>query len=314
MVGHLLRRLPAAALTLLVASVGIFALVRLAPGDVASALAGEDADPAAVAALRTSLGLDRPPVEQYLTWAGGVLRGDLGTSLQLRRPVTEVVGGAALATAELAAAAAVLALVGGLALGYLGATARRRRVRTAVAAVLTAGVAVPAYVTGTILVAVLALWLGVLPYGSRGDWSDGAGEALRSLVLPAVTLALPAAAVLGRYTADGLRAGLDQDYVRTARAAGVGHRRVALVHALRPALPGLVTVWSLQVGNLLGGAVVVESVFDWPGLGDRSVDAVAARDYPVVQAVLLLAVATFVAVQLLGDLLAAAADPRIRLR
>lgn len=313
MLRYLLGRLPSAAATLALASVLVFALVRVVPGDAASVLAGEDADPATVAAVRAGLGLDRPAVVQYWAWLGDVLRGDLGTSFLTGRPVVDAVVGSAGATLELAVAAALLAVLLGLPTGLLAATTRRRPLRAALTAVLTLGVAVPAYVTGTVLVLVLAVGLRLLPVGGRASLADPSVE-LQYLVLPAVTLALPAATVLARHTRDAVAVSLGQDYVRTARAAGVGERRVLGLHALRPAAPVLVTVLGLQLGHLLGGAVVVEQVFGWPGLGRLSVDAVSDRDYPLVQALLLLAVTTYVALQLLTDVVASWVDPRIRLR
>ncbi|MFC9294606.1 ABC transporter permease [Streptomyces sp. NPDC057011] len=309
---YLLKRVPSALLVLALASFVIFVILRLIPGDPATTLAGPDAGPAAIEAIRGRLGLDRPLLSQYVTWLGDLVHGDLGPSYAIGGEVSELIGQGLGRTVELTIGALVLVVALGLALGLLGATGRGRGVRAAAQAVTTAALAVPPFVTGIVLVLVFAVGLRLLPAGGYQSVLDAPDIGLQYLLLPAVCLALPSAAVLGRYLKDGLERALAEDYVRTATAVGVSRRRIVWRHALPGALPPVVTVLGMQVGQLLSGAVLVEAVFAWPGLGMLAEQGVIRRDYPVVQALLLLLVAVFVAVQLLTDLVYAWLDPRIR--
>ncbi|MFD5145796.1 ABC transporter permease [Streptomyces sp. NPDC058401] len=309
---YLLKRIPSALLVLALASFVIFVILRLIPGDPATTLAGPDAGPAAIEAIRDRLGLDRPLLAQYVTWIGELMRGDLGPSYAIGGEVSELIGQGAGRTVELTAGALVLVIALGLAFGLLGATGRSRGVRGAAQLVTTAALAVPPFVTGIVLVLVFAVGLRLLPAGGYQSVLDAPDIGLQYLLLPALCLALPSAAVLGRYLKDGLERALAEDYVRTATAVGVTRRRIVWRHALPNALPSVVTVLGMQVGQLLGGAVLVEAIFAWPGLGMLAEQGVVRRDYPVVQALLLLLVAVFVAVQLLTDIVYAWLDPRIR--
>ncbi|MFJ9130151.1 ABC transporter permease [Streptomyces sp. NPDC102340] len=309
---HLLKKLPSALLVLLLASFLIFAILRLVPGDPAEVLAGPDASPASVAAIRTQLGLDEPLLTQYVTWIGDLLRGDPGPSYAIGGEVSDLIGDGLGATVELTLGALFFTVVLALLFGVLGATSRRGPVRAVVRALTTAALAVPPFVTGVLLVLVFAVALRVLPAGGRIGLFDAPDLELQYLLLPALCLALPSAAVLGRYLGDGLERALAEDYVRTATAAGVAPRRVLWRHALPSALPPVVTLLGMQTGHLLGGAVLVEAIFAWPGLGQLAEQALTRRDYPVIQDLLLLLVAVFVLVQLLTDLLYALLDPRIR--
>lgn len=310
--GYLLRKIPSALLVLLLASVLIFAILRLVPGDAAESLAGSDASPATVAAIRHQLGLDEPLFTQYVTWIGDLLRGDLGPSYTIGGQVADLIGDGLGATAELTVGALFFTVVLGLLSGVLGATSRRRPVQAAVRAFTTWALAVPPFVTGVMLVLVFAVALDVLPSGGRIGFLEAPDLELQYLLLPSLCLALPSAAVLGRYLKDGLERALAEDYIRTATAAGVPTRRLLWRHALPNALPPVVTLLGMQTGQLLGGAVLVEAIFAWPGLGQLAEQALNRRDYPVVQALLLLLVAVFVLVQLLTDALYALLDPRIR--
>ncbi|MFE1789750.1 ABC transporter permease, partial [Streptomyces sp. NPDC059525] len=281
-------------------------------GDPATTLAGPDAGPAAVEAIRARLGLDRPLWAQYVTWLGDLVRGDLGPSYAIGGEVSDLIGQGLGRTVELTIGALVLTVALGLALGLAGATGRGRGVRAAARAVATAALAVPPFVTGIVLVLVFAVALRLLPAGGYQSVLDAPDIGLQYLLLPALCLALPSAAVLGRYLKDGLERALAEDYVRTATAVGVTRRRIIWRHALPNALPSSVTVLGMQIGQLLSGAVVVEAVFAWPGLGMLAEQGVVRRDYPVVQALLLLLVGVFVAVQLLTDIVYAWLDPRIR--
>ncbi|MER5355183.1 ABC transporter permease [Kitasatospora sp. NPDC002551] len=308
----LLKRLPSGLLVLLLASFVVFLILRLIPGDPATTLAGPDAGPQAVAAIRAQLGLDEPLLTQYLHWLGALLTGDLGRSYAIGGQVAELIGDGIGATVQLTAAALLLVVLLALPLGVLGATAERRPVAAAVRAFTTAVLAVPPFVTGVLLVLLFAVTLGLLPAGGHESLLDAPDLALQYLLLPAVCLALPSAAVLARYLKDGIERALAEDYVRTATAAGVSRRRIVWRHALPNALPSAVTVLGLQIGHLVAGAVLVERIFAWPGLGQLVEQGVLRRDYPVVQALLLLTVAGYVAVQLLTDLVYAWLDPRIR--
>lgn len=312
MTRQLLKKLPSALLVLLLASFLIFAILRLVPGDPAEVLAGPDASPASVAAIRGQLGLDEPLFTQYASWIGDLLRGDPGPSYAIGGEVSDLIGDGLGATVELTLGALFFTVLLALLFGVLGATSRRGPVRAAVRALTTAALAVPPFVTGVLLVLVFAVGLRVLPAGGRIGLFEAPDLELQYLLLPALCLALPSAAVLGRYLGDGLERALAEDYVRTATAAGVSPRRLLWRHALPNALPPVVTLLGMQIGHLLGGAVLVEAIFAWPGLGQLAEQALTRRDYPVVQDLLLLLVAVFVLVQLLTDLLYALLDPRIR--
>ncbi|WP_381560030.1 ABC transporter permease [Streptomyces eurythermus] len=309
---RLLRRLPSALLILLVASFVIFSILRLVPGDPATSLAGPDAGPETVAAIRDRLGLDEPLPLQYVHWIGGLLTGDLGPSYAIGGQTADLIGDGLGATAELTVGALLFVVVLGTAFGVLGATARRGWVRATVRVLTTGALAVPPFVTGVLLVLLFAVVLKVLPSGGRVSVLTAPDLAVQYLLLPALCLALPSAAILGRYLKDGIERALCEDYVRTATAAGVHPRRLLWRHALPNALPPVVTLLGMQTGHLLGGAVLVEAIFAWPGLGQLAEQGLTRRDYPVVQDLLLLLVTVFVLVQLITDLVHAWLDPRIR--
>ncbi|MFJ8884832.1 ABC transporter permease [Streptomyces sp. NPDC102402] len=309
---YLLRRLPSALLVLLVASFLIFTILRLVPGDPASTLAGPDADAATVAAIRDRLGLDAPLLTQYAHWIGSLVTGDLGPSYAIGGQTSDLIRDGLGATVELTLAAMLFVILLGTAFGVLGATSRSRWIRSAVRVAMTASLAVPPFISGVVLVLLFAVILGVLPPGGRTAFLTAPDLAVQYLLLPALCLALPSAAVLGRYLKDGIEHALAEDYIRTATAAGVAPRRLLWRHALPNALPPVVTLLGMQTGHLLGGAVLVEAIFAWPGLGRLAEQGLVSRDYPVVQDLLLLLVAVFVLVQLLTDLVHAWLDPRIR--
>ncbi|AVH99030.1 ABC transporter permease [Streptomyces cinereoruber] len=310
--GYLLRRLPSALLVLLVASFVVFAVLRLVPGDPAAVLAGPDASAETEAAIRARLGLDEPLPAQYLRWLGDLLTGDLGPSYAIGGQTADLIGDGLGATAELTLGALLFVVVLGGTFGILGATSRNRWVSGAVRILTTGALSVPPFVTGVLLVLLFSVLLGVLPPGGRIPLLTAPDLGVQYLLLPALCLALPSAAVLGRYLKDGIERALGEDYVRTATAAGIAPRRLLWRHALPNALPPVVTLLGMQTGNLLGGAVLVEAIFAWPGLGQLAEQALVRRDYPVVQDLLLLLVTVFVLVQLLTDLVHARLDPRIR--
>lgn len=309
---HLLKRIPSALLVLVLASFLIFSILRLIPGDAATLLAGPDAGPETVAAIRHRLGLDQPLLTQYVQWIGDLARGDLGPSYAIGGDVADLIADGLGATLELTLGALLLTLALGLALGVVGATSRRPVLRSAVRAVTTGALAVPPFVTGVLLVLLFSVVLGVLPSGGRIGLFEAPDLEVQYLLLPSLCLALPSAAVLGRYLGDSLERALAEDHIRTATAAGISRRRILWRHALPGALPPVVTLVGLQTGQLLGGAVLVEAIFAWPGLGRLAEQGLNQRDYPVVQDLLLLLVGVFVVVQLLTDVLHSLLDPRIR--
>ena len=309
---YLVRRLVESVPVLVVASIGIFLLLHLVPGDPAEILAGPDATREVVAAVRRDMGLDAPLPVQYLTWAGHALRGDLGRSYVNRLPVWQLIGNALPATIELSVAALLLAVLVGIPTGVLSALQARRAGDWLITLINSLGLGVPNFWVGILLIILFSLILNWLPPGGRLDFVRDPGTAWRFLVMPAIALALPIAAALSRFTRSATLEVLNEDYIRTARAKGLGGRAVLVDHALRNALIPVMTVLGIQVGRLLGGAVIIENVFAWPGVGRLVLQAVLNRDYLVVQGVLLLLVIAFIAINLFVDLLYGAVDPRLR--
>lgn len=285
----------------------VFLMTAFSPGDPVVAMLGESAQGIsreALEELRTQLGLDRPLPAQYAAYVGGLLRGDLGVSIRSRRPVLAEIADRLPATIELAVAALAVAVVLGVTLGVVAAVRKRTWVDGAAIAVALVGVSVPVFWSGFLLMIVFALELGWLPASGRGS--------VRHLILPAVTVGVSSAAFIARITRGAVLEALGQDYVRTAHAKGVAPRRVVVRHALRNALLPIVTVVGLQLGGLLGGAVLTETVFAWPGVGRMLVDAILARDLPLVQGSVLVISLIFILVNLAVDLSYAAINPKVR--
>ncbi|WP_028660670.1 ABC transporter permease [Nocardioides insulae] len=316
MAHYVLSRLGSTLLVLALSSVGIVALLRLVPGDPVAILAGADSTPESRAAIRAELGLDQPFWEQYAGWLHGLVTFDLGPSYRLGGDVGDLVAAGALNTVVLTAAALLLASVGALLASVLAVLLDRPWLTALLSAGNTVAVAVPTFAISLLLVLAFAVYLPVLPAG--GAPPDGFASrpdlAVQYLLLPAIALALPAWATLTRFLTEALYTQLRAPYVTTARALGIPRRRIVLTQALPNALPSAVTVLGLQVGTLLGGAILIEAVFAWPGLGRLVEQGISARDYPVVQVLLLLSVAVFVLTQLASDLIHAWLDPRIRLK
>ena len=314
MLAAALRRTAELAVTAIGVSVLTFLMIRLIPGDAVQVVLGANAEvtPAQIAALRAQLGLDQSVPAQYLAWLGRALHGDLGTSLWTGRPVLEEILPRAGVTAELTVLALLLAAVLAIPLGCLMATARRRWADYAIRILSIAGITMPSFWLGTLLlygVAALApdaQVLGWVPF-REDPWGN-----LQRAALPVAALALPVLASLARVVRASMAEVMRQDYIRTARAKGLPRRTVVLVHALRNALLPFLTSFGIMAGYLFGGSVVIEQVFALPGLGRLMVGAIAERNYPLVQAGILLATLTFVAVNAGIDLLYAAVDPRIR--
>ncbi|MEV6498826.1 ABC transporter permease [Streptomyces prunicolor] len=313
MLRYALRRVPSALLVLLIASVLVFGILRLAPGDPAVVLAGPDASAATVAHVRASLGLDSALPVQYWTWLTGLFTGDLGTSFILGAPIATLIGHGLGNTLELTAAALLLALAGGGAAGVLLGTAHHKGVRALLGGAVNLALAVPPYVTGVLLVLLLSVTFRVLPASGHASLLADPVIGVQYLLLPALCLALPTGAVLARFLAASLRKSGQEDYVRTGHGKGLTERRLLTRHTLPGALPPVITVLGIQIGQLLGGAIVVEAVFAWPGIGQLLLQAVLGRDYLLVQDLLLFAVGVFVALQTLTDLVQAGLDPRVRI-
>lgn len=289
-----------------------FFLIRLVPGDVVTSILGDDfMDPEVAAEMRRLFGLDAPLHVQFKEWSVAVLQGDLGTSLRTGRPVTEEIFEKFPATLELAAAAISVSLLIALPVGILSALRRNSGTDMAARIGSLVGLSIPNFWLGILLMLVFSVWLGWLPSGgsSAFAWS---WEHFRYLLLPAVTLGASLAAVTMRMTRSSLLEVLGQDYVRTARAKGLPPRVVIGRHALKNALIPVVTVVGIQLGALLGGTIVVEQVFSWPGLGSLVVRAVTQRDYPLVQGLAMFLAFSFVMVSLVVDLIYLYLDPRLR--
>jgi peptide/nickel transport system permease protein len=305
---RLLHLLP----VLFLASVAVWLMLYLVPGDPAVTLLGPDATPEQLVRAREIMGLDRPLAVQYALWLGRVARGDLGVSYLSGLPVAALLARRIPVTLQLTAAAFLVAVAVGAPLGLVAAVRPRSWIARAVSGYNALAMAVPTFWLGILLVLGFALHLRWLPAsGFVPAWEEPA-RALRFLLLPAVTLGAHISAVLARFVRAALLETLFQDYVRTARAKGLGERPVVGRHALRNALIPVVTVVGLQFGAFMGGAVITEAIFDYPGLGRLLLQAILQRDYTVVQGAILFVVAAFAVINLLTDLVYALLDPRIR--
>jgi ABC-type dipeptide/oligopeptide/nickel transport system permease component len=300
---------------LLGVSVVVFMVLHLSPGDPAEIMLGPQATKEDLERLRTELGLTEPLPVQYARWLGHVMQGDLGRSLWMKRPVLGEVLGRFQATLILTGTALLLSTVGGIALGVASATRPNSLLDRLSAVASLFGASMPVFWLGIVLMVIFALWLGWLP--ASGMYSPYGGGDLRDLMahlaLPAVTLAAASVTIVARLTRSTMLETLGQDYIRTARAKGVVERLVVLRHGLRNALIPIVTVVGVQAGYLLGGAVLTETVFAWPGVGTLMVQGILARDFPLVQGCVLVVALCFVLVNLAVDALYAWLDPRIRL-
>jgi peptide/nickel transport system permease protein len=309
---YLVTRVGQAVVTLLLASIVIFLGVRALPGDPALAAAGEEADPATLAAVRTQLGLDRPLPVQYLTFLGRTVTGDLGRSIRTGQPVSEAVGAALPVTLQLAALALIIAVTVGMAVGVVAARHRGGWQEWAANGFALGALSVPVFWLGLLAVLYLAVGLGLFPASGYVSPLRSPIDALYHLILPAVIVGLPTAAVVLRQTRASMLGALGSEFVRTARATGLGEGTVVWRVALRNSLVVLTTVIGLQLGTLVAGAAVTERIFALPGLGKLTLDSVFTRDYPVVQAVVLVVTATYVVINLVVDVLYTVVDPRIR--
>jgi peptide/nickel transport system permease protein len=306
------RRLLLVALLMLVVSVLIFAIVQLLPGDVAVMILGTSATPQDLAALRVKLGLDRPAALRYVDWITGTLRGDWGTSLLYQVPVRPLVLERVRQSALLAVLALGIAVPLSIGLGVLSALRRHRLLDQVVGLVTLVSVSLPEFISGTVLILLLAFYIPLFPPSSLIDPRAGLAAMAPSLVLPALTLVLALLAHMTRMTRASMIEALDQPFVRAARLRGLSPRKVILRHALRNALLPTVGIVAINVGFLLGGIVVVETVFAYPGLGRLMVDAVNHRDVPVIQMAALVIAVSYALANLAADVVYAYLDPRIR--
>jgi peptide/nickel transport system permease protein len=308
----ILRRLLATVPVLVLVTLGVFLLIHLVPGDPVEAMLGESQDPVAAAALRHDLGFDQPLYVQYATWLGHVVQGDLGRSVRTHQTVLQGVGQRIRPSLELAVFAMLICLCVAVPVGILTATHRDSPIDGLGTGFVLFGICMPNFVLALLLIFVFGVTLHWLPIASFTDPFDDPVAGVRSLTLPAITLGLALSAVIARTLRSSLLETLSDDYVRTARAKGLGDWAVLRRHALKNALIPVVTVLGLQFGTLIGGAVITEYVFALPGVGRLVVDAVFARDYPQVQGVVLLIAVGFIVSNLVVDILYGWLDPRIR--
>ena len=301
---YLSRRVAAFVATLFVVSLLVFVVIRVLPGDPAQVIMGTEGNPEATARLRTSLGLDRPLVVQYVDWLAHAVRGDLGVSIQYDVPVGRLIMSRLPVTLPLTLLAAVFMVATAVPLGLYAATHHRRVGDYVTMVISQLGISVPSFWAGLLLILAFSVHLGWAQSGGFRGW--------RSLILPAIALGVFQAAVLVRATRSAVLDVMREDYVRTARAKGVPEGVVVVKHTLRNALIPIVTVAGLQVGQLLAGSIILESVFVLPGLGRLALGAITARDLPVVQGVTLFVASSIVAINFLVDLAYSALDPRLR--
>jgi peptide/nickel transport system permease protein len=307
-----LRRVAALVATLFFVSLLVFAVVRILPGDPALIIIGAEGSPEAAARLREAMGLNRPIAVQYAEWMGQALRGDLGRSIQYDVPVSGLIVSRLAVSLPLTVLAAVIMGALALPLGVFAATRQRRWGDYLAMIVSQLGVAIPGFWAGLLLILLFSVRLGWFQSGGFDGWGQGVGPALRSLLLPAVALGLFQFAVLTRTTRSALLEVLHQEYVKTARAKGVAERGVLFRHALRNAMIPILTVAGIQLGQLMAGSIILESVFYLPGLGRLALGAISARDLPVVQGVVLFVASSIVVINFAVDLLYGFLDPRIR--
>jgi peptide/nickel transport system permease protein len=308
----LLRRLALVLPTLFFVSVLVFGLQQLLPGDPALALAGEERDPAVITFLRQKYHLDEPLPVRYLLWAKGVLSGDLGESIRIKRPVRDLVLEKLPVTAELAALAFVIALAIGLPMGIVAAVGNDSAIDYAATMVALWGRSIPNFWLGILLILLFSVHWGLLPASGFVSPAESLSRNLATLIMPAFVLGNVIAAVMMRHTRSAMLEVLSADYIRTARAKGLSEVRVVLHHALRNALVPVITLGALQFGELLSGAVLTEQVFTIPGFGKLIVDAVFNRDYAVVQGVVLCTALAFILLNLLADVAYVLVNPRLR--
>ena len=311
MAGYILRRIVATIPVMLVVAVLVFLMLRLTPGDPAAVIAGDNANAEQIAAIRTRLGLDQPIVVQFFIWFGQILRGDFGESFFFKKTVAELIASRLEPTLALSLSTILIAVAVAVPLGVLAAYKQGTLIDRIVMGFSVLGFSVPVFVIGYSLIYLFAIQLNWFPVQGYQRLADGLGGFLARLVLPSLTLSVIYIALIARMTRTSVLDVMGEDYIRTARAKGQVERKVLFNHALRNAAVPIVTVIGFGVALLIGGVVVTESVYTIPGLGRLTVDAVLARDYPTIQAVILLFSLSYVLINLLVDVTYTFFDPRI---
>lgn len=312
MLNFIVRRILTSIPVLAVVVIFVFLLLHLSPGDPAAMLAGPYAKAADIERIRQQLGFDAPLIEQFLTWVGHILRGDLGTSIFSQKPVTTLIGQRVEPTLALATVTMLITIPVAVSIGVLAAWKAGTWIDRSVMAFAVVGFSVPVFIFAYLLIYGFALGLGLFPVQGYVSLSEGIGPFLYHLILPSITLSVIFIALIARITRASMLEILNEDYIRTAYAKGLHERKILLHHALKNAGVPIVTVIGFGIVLLIGGVVVTESVFNIPGLGRLVVDAVLKRDYPVIQAVILLFAAVNVFINLVIDIFYTAIDPRIR--
>jgi peptide/nickel transport system permease protein len=313
-VSYLLHRLWHSVVTLVLATLVVFAGMRALPGDPALALAGEERDPASLAAIRAKYGLDQSLPVQYWQFVSNSVRGDLGTSIRTDTPVTQLLASALPVTLELSVLALTIAVVIGVSAGVAAAVRRGRLTEWIANAIALGGLSIPNFWLGLMAILYLSVAVRLFPASGFVPLTENPIANLHHLVLPSLVIGTGLAAVVMRQTRSAMLESLEADYIRTARAKGLPIRAVILQHALRNSLIVVVTIVGLQLGALISGAVVTERIFGLPGFGKLTIDSVFQRDYPVIQAVVLVTAAAYIVINLLVDLLYSVIDPRIRIK
>jgi ABC-type dipeptide/oligopeptide/nickel transport system permease component len=312
MIMLILRRLVVAVPVAFVSTILVFLVIHAAPGDPAQTLAGPDASPAVVQAVRARLGLNESPLRQYFGWLGGIFRGDLGRSYASGLPATQLLPSRITASLELVIAGALIAIVMGLILGGLAGIGHRRLVDRAISAVTGVMSGTPEFWFGLLIVLVFSIKFGWFPPAGRVGLTESVSKGLGSLILPALAIALHPTAIIARSVRASVIDTLGEEYIRTAQAKGATGMWLYSRHVLRNSLLPIIAVAGVAVTRILGGTIVVESVFAWPGLGLLLVNSITGRDYQMVQAVLLIFAIAVILINLIADCAYAIADPRIR--
>ncbi|GJD96337.1 ABC transporter permease [Methylobacterium iners] len=312
MLRFLARRLAIAVPTLVIASMIIFALQQLLPGDTATALSGEERDPEVIAFIREKYHLDRPLPVRYVLWAKGVLQGDLGESIRLQKPVLDLVAEKLPVTLQLACMAMLIALIIGVPMGVLSAVKQGQTADYVANGIALWGLSIPNFWLGIMMILFFSVYLGWLPASGYVPPSESLIENLKAMIMPAFVLGNAIAAVMMRHTRAAMLQVLQSDYVRTARAKGVAPLAVILRHCLRNAAVPIITLGALEFGQLLSGAVLTEQIFSVPGFGKLMVDAVFNRDYATVQGVVICTATTYIVLNLMADVAYFLVNPKLR--
>ncbi|SHH96935.1 peptide/nickel transport system permease protein [Sporobacter termitidis DSM 10068] len=311
---YLIKKLLSASVTLAIISLLIFGVFQLLPGNPATIILGVDADPLQVQALSEELGLDAPPLQRYARWVAGLFSGDLGRSVRYQVPVIELIRQSLPVTASLAALSLLVTVALSVPVSIYLAKNNNKKLPTFISALMQVGIAVPSFWLAILLVMVFAVVLRWLPSGDFVPFSQSVSGALRSLILPAAAISIGTTAVVIRYLKNTMLDQLSMDYVRTARSKGLGKNKVLYRHVLKNALLPAITMLGMIAVDVLGGSIIVENVFNLPGIGRLIISGVGNRDFPLVQGLVFYLALTVVVVNFVVDLLYAAVDPRIRLK